>query len=144
MTELSSVLHASIDHPLAPPAPVEAMVARSQQLRARRRRIYAGSATLAVVLALGPVILRDGSSPTTVSLTGRGTQSAGYVAIHPGGYEGAGTWRLTIVRDGRTLEYSSQTNQLCEPIGTIQPGDHVRGEIHGDDSWLRVGESAHC
>jgi hypothetical protein len=143
MTELSSVLHTLIDRPLAAPPPVEVVLGRSRRLRARRRWMRAGSATAVLGFLVAGTIAWNGSSPTTVSLTG-GNQTAGYVAVAPGGYEGAGTWRLTIVRAGRTLEYTSDVSPRCAPIGTIQTGDQVRGEIRGDESLLRAGEAAHC
>lgn len=145
MTDLSSVLHTLVDRPLAVPAPVKAVAARSRRVRVRRRWRQAGSATVAVGLltGLGVLILRDDPT-TTLALSVRGAESATYLATADGGYQGAGTWRLTIVRDGQTIEYTSQTSPPCGATGTIRPGDEVRGEIRGDESLLRAGEAAHC
>ena len=147
MTDLSTVLRTLVDRPTAPPDPVEEVVARSRRVRARRRWIQAGSAAAAAVGLLagfGALITRDDPGGTTVALGGDGTESAGYLAVAPGGYEGAGIWRLTIVRHGETIEFTSETSAPCGSTGVIQPGDEVRGEIRSGDSVLRAGEDAHC
>lgn len=146
MSDLSSVLHTLVERPLAEPAPIEAVVARSRRVRARRRLVRATSVVVVGAVAVfGVLSLRADRPTTTVALSGGGTQSAGYLAVAPGGYEGVGTWRLTIVRaDGHTLELTNESSPPCGALGTIQPGDHVRGEIHGDHSVLRAGEAAHC
>ena len=146
MSDLSSALHSLVDRPLAPPAPVESVVARSRRLRAQRRWIQSGTAAVFVTLlaGLGAVAAHDGPPSTTLTLSGARAKSAGYIATAPGGYRGEGTWRLTINRHGQTIELTDKTGPPCGPTGAIQPGDEVRGEIRGQESLLRAGESAHC
>jgi hypothetical protein len=125
---------------------MEVVAARSGKVRARRRVFQAGSASLALglVLAIATLALRGDAPATSVALGRGGVDTAGYVATAPGGYRGAGTWRLAIVRDGHTLEYTNETSPPCAALGTIQPGDEVRGEIRGEESLLHAGEAAHC
>lgn len=146
MTELSAALHALVERPLAGPSPMDMVAARSQRARLRRRRRRVGSATalVALVAGVGGLLVRHEPSTTTVAVSSAGSQSASYLAAAAGGYEAAGTWRLTIVRHGHTIEYTSESSPRCGTVGTIQPGDAVRGEIHGEDSVLRVGDTAHC
>jgi hypothetical protein len=74
-----------------------------------------------------------------------------------GGYEGAGTWTLDIVRDGRTITLDSVSAPSCQDLA-IEPGDHVTAHLGlrqadgtyttataGSGDWhLSVGEGAGC
>ena len=145
MTELSAVLQTFVDQPLSAPPPVEEVIARSRRMRARRRQLRAGALVVVAAIVVGLGTLSDNDADdATVVLGGGDVQEATYVATAAGGYEGEGTWSLTIVRDGRTVRYTSGTSPACGDLGTIQPGDEVRGEIRGSTSLLRVGEAAHC
>jgi hypothetical protein len=146
MAELRQSLYALVDRPPARPVPVEVVAARGARFTRRRRvwRTGIGVALVAVVVsAVGLGVSRQGSESGVV-LDTDGSASAGYVAEQPGGYLAAGTWRLTITRDGQVIELSSTSSDHCGPTGVIRPGDEVRGSITGLGSSLRVGERFSC
>lgn len=145
MAELRRSLYALVERPPDTPAPVEVVAARGARY-ARRRRVLRGTvggALVAVVSAVGLGIAGQGSQ-TGLQVASEGATTAGYVAERPGGYLAAGTWHLTITRDGQVTELSSTTSDYCGPVGVIQPGDEVRGSIRGRGSTLRAGEKFSC
>ena len=145
MAELRQSLYALVEHPPATPVSVEVVAARGERF-GRRRRVLRGAvglALVAVAAAAGIGVALQGSERGVVLAT-EGATSAGYVAEQPGGYIAAGTWQLTITRDGQVTELSSTTSDYCGAIGVIQPGDEVRGSITGGGSTLRAGEKFAC
>jgi hypothetical protein len=145
MAELRQSLHSLVECPTARPLPVEVVAARSTRY-ARRRRARLGAGGLALVAAAsiaGIGVSRQDSEPG-VLLSAGGRTTAGYVAERPGGYLAAGTWTVTITRSGQVIELSSTSGDPCGPMGTIRPGDEVRGSITGPGSSLRVGERFAC
>jgi hypothetical protein len=145
MADLRQSLHALVEHPPATPVPIEVVAARGARF-GRRRRVLRGAVGLALVAvasAAGLGIARQDSKSGVVLAT-EGATTAGYVAEQPGGYLAAGTWQLTITRDGQVIELSSATSDYCGPIGVILPGDEVRGSITGRGSTLRAGEKFTC
>ena len=145
MADLRLSLNALVEHPPSTPVPMEVVAARAARFGRRRRELRgaAGFALVAIAAATGLGVSRQGSERGVVLAT-HGATSAGYVAEQPGGYIAAGTWQLTITRDGQLTELSSTTSDYCGPIGVIQPGDEVRGSIPGRGSTLRAGERFAC
>ncbi len=144
MSELSTALRTLVEYPPVPAPPLDAVVSRSRRFRVRRRIAQAMSASVVIgmVAVVGFAIIRP--KPITITVTGPGPHTAGYIAEKPGGYEGQGNWRLTILRGIETIELTSANNSSCGPTGTIKPGDKVTGEISDPRSLLRAGEEAHC
>lgn len=145
MTELRQALHALVEHPPAPPPPVELLVARGTRVKRRRRllRLAAALAFVGVSSVAGVAVSRQTSAPELVVAAG-GSTSAGYIAEQPGGYVATGTWRLTITRGNEVIELASPSSPSCGATGIIQAGDEVRGSVIGPDSSLRVGERFSC
>lgn len=145
MTELRQALYALVEHPPAPPTPVELLLTRGERFKRRRRvlRALAVVAFLGVSSVTGLAIARQSSAPELI-VAAEGSTSAGYIAEEPGGYVATGTWRLTITRGGEVIELASPSSPSCAAIGTIQAGDEVRGSITGPNSSLRVGEKFSC
>jgi hypothetical protein len=145
MTDFSSLLQSLVDHPHAPPASIDSLLARGRRRRVRRV-MGATGLSLAVVAAFGGVLALSGRgrSPTTIAVTGSGARSASYSATAAGGYQASGGWKLTVVRDGLSVVYSSATSPTCGALGTIRPGDRVFAEIESAESFVRAGEDAQC
>ena len=116
--------------------PLDAVVSRSRRFRVRRHVAEVCSASIVIGLAavLGLAIVKP--KPITITVAGPAPQTAGYIAVESGGYEGEGNWQLTILRGEERLELTSATSPSCGPIGTIKPGDKVTGEISDPQSLL--------
>lgn len=144
MNELSTALRSLVEHPPAPAPPLDTVVARSRRFRVRRHiaQVFSTTVVIGLVAAVGFAIARP--KPVTITVAGPGPHFAGYIAVKPGGYEGQGNWKLTILRGKETIELTSANSSSCGPIGTIMPGDKVTGEISDPHSLLRAGEEAHC
>ena len=145
MAELRESLHALVEHPPAPPVPVEVVAARAAGIVRRRRTTY-GTVGLVLVagLATGGFGLAAQAPPAGVHVASGGANSAGYIAEEAGGYVASGDWRLTITRGGQVIELDSASSEDCGRTGLILPGDEVRGSISGPSSSLRVGETFTC
>lgn len=144
MSELSTALRSLVEHPPAPAPPLDSVVARSRRVRVRRRaaQVFSTTVVIGLVAAVGFAIVRP--KPITIAVAGPGPHSAGYIAVKPGGYEGQGNWKLTILRGTETIELTNANSSSCGPMGTIKPGDEVTGLISDPHSLLRAGEEAHC
>ena len=145
MADLRLSLNALVEHPPSTPVPMEVVAARGARF-GRRRRVLRGAVGLALVAGVSGVglgVARQDSG-TGLQVATEGATTAGYVAEQPGGYLAAGTWHVTITRDGQVTELSSTTSDYCGPIGVIQPGDEVRGSITGRGSTLGAGEKFAC
>jgi len=90
-----------------------------------------------------------------VATPGESEPECTYRATRAGGYEGGGTWTLTITRDGERLTFDSVRSPRCADTGFIRPGDvvHARlglddGRVHasaGEGEWhLAVGSTIGC
>lgn len=144
MDDLRQSLQVLVHHPPVQPVGVEVVAARASRIT-QRRRARLGAALVAGAIASGAVISVAWPAPKPDVLVAMdGSKTAGYVAERPGGYIASGTWRLTITRDELVIELSSASNHYCGPLGTIQPGDEVRGSISGPASTLRAGEGITC
>lgn len=145
MSELSHALRSLVEHPPAPAPPLHAVAARSRRFRVRSHiaRIISTTVVIGLVAAMGFAIARP-KPVTIITVGGPGPHSAGYIAEKPGGYEGQGNWKLTILRGTERIEMTSASSPSCGPIGTIRPGDKVTGLISDRHSLLRAGEEAHC
>lgn len=145
MSELSHALRSLVEHPPAPAPPLHAVAARSRRFRVRSHiaRMISTTVVIGLVAAMGFAIARP-KPVTIITVGGPGPHSAGYIAEKPGGYEGQGNWKLTILRGTETIELTSANSSSCGPIGTIKPGDKVTGIISDPHSLLRAGEEAHC
>jgi hypothetical protein len=144
MTDVVTLLHELVDHPVAQPAPLETLLQRG---RRRRMRLVLGTsggsvAVLAVMLGLATMIGRPG--PVRVRVTGSGVKQASYRATAPGGYRALGEWSLTVIRDGQTIRLASGSSPACGDIGTIRAGDRVVAEIRTDRSSLEAGQGVTC
>ncbi len=145
MTELRQALYALVEHPPAPPTPVELLVTRGERFKRRRHLLRAAAvvAFVGVFSVAGVAVSRQSSTPELM-VAAEGSTSAGYVAEQSGGYVATGTWRLTITRGDEVIELASPGSPPCGATGTIQVGDEVRGSITGPNSSLRVGERFTC
>jgi hypothetical protein len=90
-----------------------------------------------------------------VATPGESEPECTYRATRPGGYEGSGTWTLTITRNGERLTFDSVRSPRCADTGFIRPGDLVQARLGLDDGplyasagegeWhLAVGSSVGC
>lgn len=70
----------------------------------------------------------DATGPVTPN-DDDGVRECTYIATVAGGYEGAGTWTLEIVRDGETITFDSLRDPTCQPVGVVQPGDVVHAYL---------------
>lgn len=144
MDDLRQSLQVLVHHPPVQPAGIEVVAARASQIT-RRRRARLGAAFMAGAIASAAAISAAWpESEPDVLVAMDGSKTAGYIAERPGGYIASGTWRLTITRGEVVIELTSATNDYCGPLGTIQPGDEVRGSITGPASILRAGEEFTC
>jgi hypothetical protein len=146
MTDVVTLLHELVDHPVATPAPLESLLERGRRRRLRRM-VAAGGVSMALVagvLGLAAMIGGPGPGPVRVRVTGPGVKQASYRSTASGGYLAKGEWSLTIVRDGKTINYASGSSPACGDNGTIRPGDRVLAEIRSDSSSLEVGQGVTC
>ena len=90
-----------------------------------------------------------------VATPGESEPECTYRATRAGGYEGSGTWTLTITRGGERLTFDSVRSPRCADTGFIRPGDLVQARLGLDDGplyasagegeWhLAVGSSVGC
>lgn len=66
-----------------------------------------------------------------------------YTASKAGGYSGAGTWRIQIVRGDRVIELEAVEDPHCSPTGFIRPGDRVTIN-KGFAGYVTAGDDVHC
>lgn len=95
----------------------------------------------------------QGRSDRNVALEGGGAgvdhyPSCTYVATARGGYQGHGSWRVEIERDGVSLTIESKNSPACA-ADVIRPGDEVTaivlaGANSPSDWYVKVGNAVLC